>query len=228
MPKTPPPGMPENWPASAESRFAKPFCRLVLGLVSNYKIVGRENLPEPPYIVASNHMSYFDIPAMDYISPVGTVGMAAKKYQGTWLEPLFQLFPLIWVEQFSADRKALRDALTVLKHGVSLAIAPEGTRSRVGKLIEARSGVAFLATRANVPIVPGAVWGTEKVLKHPRPTVVARLGKPFRLPEGRAKGDDLDDYTEQIMCAIAALLPEKYHGFYAGNLRIEEMRAIVT
>lgn len=228
MPKTPPPGMPENWPASSESRWARPFSRLLLTLFSNYQIIGKENLPAPPYIVASNHMSYWDIPAMNLPTPFGTVGMAAKKYKGTRMEPLFELYPLIWVEQFSADLGALRDAITVLKHGIPVAIAPEGTRSRVGKLIEGRPGVAFIATRANVPIVPGAVWGTEKVLRHPRPKVVARLGKPFRLPEGRAKSDDLEQYTVRIMCAIAALMPEQYHGFYAGHPMIEEMRALVT
>jgi 1-acyl-sn-glycerol-3-phosphate acyltransferase len=220
--------MPDNWPASGESRWAKPLSRLLLALVSNYKIIGQENLPEPPYLIASNHMSIWDIPAMNYTTPFGTIGMAAKKYKGRWMEPLFELYPVIWVEQASADASALRDAITVLKHGVSLAIAPEGTRSRTKQLIQARGGVAFIATRANIPIVPGAVWGTEKVLKHPRPTVVARLGKPFHLPKGRAKGPELEEYTTQIMCAIAALLPEEYHGYYAGHPVIEEMRPRVT
>lgn len=228
MPKTPPPGMPPDWPASSESRWAKPLTRLVLGLVARYEVIGRENIPEPPFLLVSNHMSFWDIPAINYPTPFGTAGMAARKYKGRWLEALFELYPVIWVEQFSADRKALRDAITVLKGGVALGIAPEGTRSKVGKLIEGRGGAAFIATRADVPIVPAAVWGTEKVLKRPRPKVVARFGKPFRLPPGRAKGDDLDRYTEQIMCAIAALLPEEYHGYYAGNPLIEEMRKIVT
>ena len=228
MPKPPSSDLPENWPASAESRWAKPLSRLLMTLVSNYKIDGRENLPEPPYIIASNHLSIFDIPAMNYPTPVGTVGMAAKKYRGRWMEPLFKLYSLIWVEQFSADTSALRDAMTVLKHGIGIAIAPEGTRSRTKQLIEARGGVAFIATRTNVPIVPGAVWGTEKVLRRPRPTVVARFGKPLQLPKGRAKGPELEAYTTQIMCAIAALLPEEYHGFYAGHPMIEEMRPKVT
>ena len=228
MPRKPPPGAPADWPTHAESRWARPLMRGLLTLLSNYKVIGQENLPEPPYIIVSNHMSYFDIPAMNLPSPFGTVGMAALKYRKTWQRPLFELFPLIWVEQFAPDLSALRDAITVLKHGVPIAIAPEGTRSRTRALIEGRQGVAFIATRAKVPIVPGAVWGTELVLKRPRPTVIARYGKPFRLPEGRAKGPELEEYTEQIMCSIAALMPEQYHGFYAGNPKIEEMRAKIT
>lgn len=227
MPTSPPKDKPAGWPASSESHLAKPISRLLLGLVCRYHVIGTENMPEPPFMLVSNHMSYFDIPVVTYPTPFGTVGLAARKYKGTWKEPFFELFPLIWVEQFSADRGALRDAITVLKGGVSLGIAPEGTRSRVGKMIQGRSGAAFIATRTNVPIVPVGVVGTDKILKHPRPKVVVRIGKSFRLPEGRAKGDALDDYTEQIMCAIAALLPEKYHGYYAGNPRIDEMKQVV-
>jgi 1-acyl-sn-glycerol-3-phosphate acyltransferase len=67
----------------------------------------------------------------------------------------------------------------------------------------------------------------EKILKRPRPRVNLRVGRPFRLPEGRAKGEQLRDYTDRVMCAIAALLPEQYHGVYAGHPLIEEMARIV-
>ncbi len=227
MPATPPP---ENaWPATSGRPWIKTATRLLLRIVCRYEIIGRENLDlQPPYIVVANHLSYWDIPVVYSAPPIPMVGMAARKYKDTWKEPFFTLFPLIWVEQFSADRRALQDAITVLKGGAALGLAPEGTRSRTNQLSEGRPGVAFIATRANVPIVPGCVMGTEKILKHPRPHVVARFGKAFRLPEGRAKGDELDAHTERIMCAIAALLPEEYHGFYAGNPLIDEMRQIVT
>jgi 1-acyl-sn-glycerol-3-phosphate acyltransferase len=228
MPKHPPKDRPPDWPASSESRWAKPLSRLFLAAVCRYQVIGRENLDiDPPYIIVSNHMSFWDIPAMNYPSPFGTIGLGARKYRGTWREFLFELYPVIWVTQFSADHTALRDAITVLKAGARLAIAPEGTRSTTGGLIEGRDGPAFIATRAKVPIIPGAVYGSERVFRHPRPKVIARFGKAFRLPEGRAKGDALSQYTERIMCAVAALLPEKYHGVYAGNPLIDEMRQIV-
>ncbi|NLX09314.1 MAG: 1-acyl-sn-glycerol-3-phosphate acyltransferase [Chloroflexi bacterium] len=227
MPNNSPQPRPADWPATEQSRWSIPISRLIMFLLSRYHVEGRENLPDPPYVFVSNHLSYFDIPATIPVTPPGIVGLAARKYKGTWMEPFFRLNALIWVTQFSADREALRAGLRVLEAGVVLGVAPEGTRSRTGGLIQGRSGAAFLATRANVPVVPAALYGTEKVLKHPRPKVIARVGKPFRLPEGRAKGEALEEYTERIMCAIAALLPEQYHGVYAGNPLIEEMAQIV-
>lgn len=218
---------PPDWPATEQSRLARPLMRVVMHLLARFDVQGTANMPAPPFLVTANHLSYFDVAAMTPYLPPGVVGMAAEKYRGSWLEPLFRVNALIWVRQFSADRDALKKALLVLEHGAVLAIAPEGTRSKTGGLIEGREGAAFLATRASVPIVPAVVWGTEKILRRPRPKVYMRIGKPYRLPEGRAKGAELAEYTERIMCALAALLPEQYHGVYRGNPLIEEMARIV-
>jgi 1-acyl-sn-glycerol-3-phosphate acyltransferase len=229
MPKHRPKDRPADWPASAHWPYIRQVERILLLLVCRYHIEGRENIPtERPYLIISNHMSYWDVPVMHYPFPADAIGMAAQKYKGTWKETAFELYPVIWVEQFSADRQALRDALRVLRDGAIVAIAPEGTRSHTESLLPGTGGVAYIATRANVPILPAVGWGQERILKHPRPKVMVRIGKPFRLPEGRAKGDQLEAYTERIMCALAALLPGKYHGAYAGNPLIDEMREIVT
>ena len=215
-----------DWPATPPSRLAIPLARAVMTLLCRLNAVGIGNLPAaPPYIVASNHLTYFDLIAMLSVMPPGvnTVVLAARKYKGTWKEPILRLNALIWVTQFSPDHEALRAAIKVLERGDVLGIAPEGTRSKTGGLNQGCEGVAFVATRAHVPIVPVAVWGVENILKRPRPCVTVRVGKSFCLPEGRAKGDQLREYTDRVICAIAALLPEVYHGFYAGNPLIEEM-----
>jgi 1-acyl-sn-glycerol-3-phosphate acyltransferase len=201
--------------------------RILMHLLSRYRVTGRENIPQPPFLATSNHLSYFDVPAVAGSMTMNIPALAAKKYKGTWMEPLFRVGGPVWIEQESPDREALMIVLKVIKRGSPFAIAPEGHRSRTGVLTEGKEGAAFIATRANVPIVPWVMWGTEKILKQIRPQVRVRIGKPYRLPEGRAKGDALKEYTERIMCAIAALLPEEYHGVYAGNPLIEEMGAIV-
>ncbi len=227
MPKTVPPVIPPDWPATQQKRYFVPLARLLMFATSRYHAEGKENFPEPPFVIVINHLSFFDIPAHIIQLPFGSVGLAARKYKGTWRQWFFQLGALIWVTQFSADRDAIKGALKVLEHGVPVGIAAEGTRSKTGGLLKGTSGAAFVATRANVPIVPMVVWGTEKIGKRLRPRVEVRVGKPFRLPEGRAKGDQLDAYTERIMCAMAALLPEEYRGAYAGNPLVEEMAKIV-
>jgi 1-acyl-sn-glycerol-3-phosphate acyltransferase len=114
-----------------------------------------------------------------------------------------------------------------------LVIAPEGTRSRVGALIEAKPGVSYLATKLDRPIVPVALTGTEdkvlfgnlKRLKRTHITVTA--GPAFNLPPLPRQNRDeaLKQYTDEIMCHIAAILPEKYRGFYAEHPRLKELLA---
>jgi 1-acyl-sn-glycerol-3-phosphate acyltransferase len=227
MPKPALQVFPPDWPATRQSPWALPLSRALIFLVCRLHSEGAEHIPEPPYIIVANHLTYFDVPAILHVCPPGIIGLVARKYQGTWMERLFRLNAVIWVTQFSADREALRSAIRVLEYGAPMGIAPEGTRSKTGGLIAGREGVAFVATRANVPIVPAALWGVEKILKRPRPRVNIRVGRPFRLPEGRAKGEQLREYTDRVMCAIAALLPEQYHGVYAGHPLIEEMARIV-
>jgi 1-acyl-sn-glycerol-3-phosphate acyltransferase len=199
-------------------------CRILLHALSDFNVEGRQNFPtEGGYIICGNHLSYVDGLAMGAGMIHDVVGFAAKKYQKKAFGLLFRLGAPLWIEQESPDRRAIQQAIHALKSGRPLGIAPEGTRSKSGVLQQGKEGAAYIATRANVPIVPTAMWGTENVFKQLRPTVQVVYGKPFRLPKGRAKTEDLKDYTEMIMCAIAALLPEEYHGYYAGNTRIEEM-----
>lgn len=205
------------------------FWRMFMHLVSDFEVTGRENFPPEgkPFILACNHMSYFDSTSAASSLIYNVCGFSAAKYKKHYLRPIFQLGAPVWVEQDTPDRKALITGIKIIKQGNGFFIAPEGTRSKTNSLQRGKDGAAFLATRTNAPILPAAVWGTEKVLKSIRPKVHFHLGKPFYLPEGRAKGEQLAEYTEQIMCAIAALLPTQYHGYYADNTRIEEMAEIV-
>jgi 1-acyl-sn-glycerol-3-phosphate acyltransferase len=100
-------------------------------------------------------------------------------------------------------------------------MAPEGTRARgTYALQKGKTGPAYLATRADVPLVPVGLTGTEQIkdnLSRLRRTPVrVVVGKPFRLPgSGRVRGQKLHECTDLIMRHIAALLPEEYRGVYA-------------
>ena len=113
------------------------------------------------------------------------------------------------------DRAAQRFSLEALADGRPIAIFPEGTRSRVGRMKEGKPGAAMLAIRSGAPIVPAAISGTQRIFpdgaRWPRPTRVRiRIGEPFSLPHqpsGRIDRQALADGTERVMSEIEELLP---------------------
>ena len=121
--------------------------------------------------------------------------------------------------------------MAALQQGKAIGIAPEGTRSQTATLMEGKPGTALLALRTGVPVVPAALSGTEdsveKLLHLKRPVITAEYGKPIvppKLDRSNREGQ-LDKLTTEIMCQIAAMMDEKYHGFYAGHPRLIEILA---
>lgn len=195
---------------------------ILVNLFIRREYVGLENFPEPPYIVAINHLSVFDTPVLLTVCPHTIRALTAAKHKRNPIyAPLLVIMGSIWVRRGEVDRRALREALDVLEQGGVLGLAPEGTRARgTYALQEAKTGTAYLATRADVPIVPVGLAGTERIkdnlLRLRRTYVRAVVGEPFRLPEnGRVRGQKLHEYTDLIMRRIAELLPEEYRGVYA-------------
>ncbi len=208
------------------------FIRLILLLFGRLTVVGLENLPpEGPYIFAINHMSKADPPLVLISWPrVRMRFFAGEKWEKHLIfGPLMRYSGAIYINRGKVDRSALREALTALRGGEIFGLAPEGTRSRVGALIRARDGAAYLASRANVPIVPVGLVNTDRLghnMAHLRRTdLETRIGKPFKLPVGhrRPKSGELAAYTHLIMIHIAALLPERYWGAYADSPGLEAL-----
>jgi 1-acyl-sn-glycerol-3-phosphate acyltransferase len=193
------------------------------GVVCRREAAGVENVPaEPPYIIALNHISVFDSPLILTVCPHIVRAFAAEKHKSNpFYAPLLSMMGSVWVRRGEVDRRALRGALDVLKRGEVLGVAPEGTRARGPyALQQGKRGAAFLATRADVPIVPIGISGSETIKRDlprmRRARVRVAVGKPFRLPEsGRVGTEKLDEYTDLIMRRIADLLPEEYRGAYA-------------
>jgi 1-acyl-sn-glycerol-3-phosphate acyltransferase len=98
-------------------------------------------------------------------------------------------------------------------------------------LIEGKPGVTYLAARSGFPVVPVAITGTEdEVLlanakRFRKSFVTLTGGKPFTIPSLPTKDRDaaLQKYTDEIMCRIAAILPEKYRGVYTEHPRLKEL-----
>ena len=104
-------------------------------------------------------------------------------------------------------------------------MAPEGKVSRTGGLLQGRSGIAYLATEAGVPILPVVAFGQEKAShcwkRFRRVTVQIRIGSLLELPAGKATARQLEAYTDQVMLAMARLLPPPYRGVYEQTARRE-------
>ncbi len=203
-------------------RVIRVIINVLINLLVRREYIGEENFPEPPYILVTNHLSVFDTPILLTVCPHTIRALVAAKHKRNPIyRPLLVIMGSIWVRRGEVDRQALRESLTVLKEGGVMGVAPEGTRARGTYALQlGKTGAAYLATRANVPIVPVALSGTEH-MKHNLPRlrrtdVRAVVGKPFRLPEnGRVRGEKLHEYTDLIMHRIAELLPEEYRGMYS-------------
>jgi 1-acyl-sn-glycerol-3-phosphate acyltransferase len=209
--------------------FVRRFVSALFSLVSKVTVLGAENVPSSgAFIFTPNHLSQIDTPLCLVVIPRQMRVFSAKKYQrNPFFYLLFEVMGCIWVRQFEADHQALHQALRHLKAGGVLAIAPEGTRSReTHALLPGRGGAALLGSRAGVLILPVGIWGTEKfvsdVLHLRRSSVTVRIGKPYHLEVSpRAKVKELDEATDDLMCAIAALLPPSYRGVYAEHPRLK-------
>lgn len=214
-------------------RIFRVFVRFVLFFIARVEIINYENVPaQGGFILAANHlgrldsaMLYYAIDREDIIMPV------AEKYKTHWLfGPLVRMLGGFFINRFDADLQAVREVLRRLKKGGVFVIAPEGTRSKVESLQEARAGAAYFASKTGVPIIPVALTGTEDRvivdnLKHFRRShIVVRAGKPFTLQPIKPNDElAMQTGTDEIMCRIAAMLPEKYRGFYAGHPRLKEL-----
>jgi len=203
-------------------------------LIARIRVTGMENVPTSGgYVVASNHVGRLDAPLVYYLlnRPDVTL-LVAEKYQNVaFFRWAVRQLDSIFIDRFNPDIHALRFALTRLKAGGVLVLAPEGTRSKDGKLNEARSGTSYLATKVGAPIIPVGVTGTEdrivvsRLKRFRRLDVSICIGEPFtlpRLPVGDREAA-LERYTDEIMCRIAALLPDDHRGYYRTHPRLIEL-----
>ncbi len=202
--------------------------------LTRVEVVGLENIPsQGGAILAANHMSRIDPPFVRVmIRRQDVTALVAEEYKRfppfRWL---VDAMGGIWINRQQADLQALRHARDFLINGGLLGIAPEGTRSKVGALIPARTGTGYLAAKAGVPIVPVAISGTEKVFRElarlRRPKLRIEFGKPFMLPplERGDRDASLQSNTDEIMCRIAAMLPRAYWGAYRDHPRLAQLVA---
>ena len=202
-------------------RIIKTIALIVIKLVARIDLKGMEHVPlSGALVIVTNHLSSFDTLSMIALGPVrqatafGAIEHRSDFIAGWALDKL----GLIWVRRGEADREAVKIAIDELKAGTAVGVAIEGTRSRTGGLLPGKTGAAYLANRANAPIVPMVIWGTEQIISNlkrlQRSTIHIRIGSVMQLPEGRANTAQLEAYTDQLMLTMARMLPPEYRGVY--------------
>ncbi|MEZ4634323.1 MAG: lysophospholipid acyltransferase family protein [Caldilineaceae bacterium] len=215
------------WPPKDALFFWK-ICHLIVSasrlFTCRLHIEGHENVPaQGGAIIACNHPGEMDTIVLGYSSPRQIFYMAK--------EELFQVSPLLsWmlynvgafpVRRGRQDVQAIQTSIRIVREGKVLGMFPEGTRNRDRGLTRGRNGAVRIALQTNAPIVPAAVIGIGRLnreWKNPlrRPPVTIRFGPPIHLDgNGNTSQDQIQAYTDQVMTAIAAMLPPDLRGVYA-------------
>jgi 1-acyl-sn-glycerol-3-phosphate acyltransferase len=203
-------------------RIVNFILKLLLRIICKIDASELEKIPDQgPLIVVANHVNFLDAPVViSHLDPRPTTGLAKKE---TWDNPLMAALFNIWggipIDRDIADFSAFRKAKEALDEGKILAVAPEGTRSHDGRMVRGKPGIALLAHKSDVPILPMAYYGhenfSENIKRLKRTPMHIRVGKPIRLRlPARPDKEILQTVTDAIMRRVAALLPEAYRGYY--------------
>lgn len=221
-------------PRSKTVRYLAGYLAMFLSsLVGRCEVSGRKHIPKKgPFIVASNHFSYID-PAFVIQAigrPINFLAASDQKidWYFMWAPWLYGFIP---TNRVNIAPSTIKTSIKVLKQGNILGIFPEGTSTST-ELRKAKNGVVYLSTVTNAQIVPVGITGLESawedLFRGIRPRVKINIGKPFGtfyLPRGKDKKEQhLDEIGTEVMCRIAALIPENQHGTVKGKKRIKDFQ----
>ncbi len=203
-------------------RLARAIVRPAVAFWLTPEVRGMEHCPrQGPAILVSNHLGDADALVIFSYLPVFVDALAKiELYDLPFVGPFMDAYGVIWVHRGRPDRRALSAALKGLREGRIIAIAPEGRESVTGGLEKGTHGAAFLALKADVPLVPVVVTGTENeriysgLRRLKRTPVTLTVGEPFRLRRLADRRETIRQGTEQIMRTLARMLPERYRGVY--------------
>jgi 1-acyl-sn-glycerol-3-phosphate acyltransferase len=217
-------------------KFTRFLIRFLLRLLTRVEVRGRENIPTASnFIIAANHIGLVDAFLPFYIiNNTNLVLMVGEKWEKLWIMRwLGRGLNFLFVDRFNPDLKAIREVIKRMKNGEVLVITPEGTRSKVGYLIEGKPGVSYLAAKLGYPLAPVGISGSfdrdffGQLKRLHRPHIIVTVGPEFSLPplpsEAQGREEALKADTDEIMCRIAALLPPEQRGAYADHPRLKEL-----
>jgi 1-acyl-sn-glycerol-3-phosphate acyltransferase len=205
-------------------RNREPFASLVLYHAFKWSVVspvlhaylrgrisGEENVPqEGPLVVVSNHASDVDPPLLSCCLRRPVAYMAKEElFRVPVLKQAIELYGAYPVKRGMADRSALRSALNCLTEGWAVGVYLQGTRTPDARITDPKLGAAWIAAKAQVPLLPVSLWGTQHVLVKgsliPRPVpVTVRIGQVIDAPTS-TKREELEAVTQHCAEVINAM-----------------------
>ncbi len=184
-----------RWFMPTATVVVRTFVRLVYGL----RVDGHEHVPRGVgVVVACNHISAWDPPVVGVSFP-GRLEFMAKKelFEKPLSRAMMRGLRAFPVDRERQDVGAIKESLRRLQANRNVGIFVQGTRS-TGATAAALDGAAFLAQRANAPLVPAAIWREGRRFH-------VRFGPPLTA-QGRGR-DDAKALTDAVMERIDALIP---------------------
>lgn len=180
--------------------------RVFLHLAFRYRVEGKENLPScGGAIVAFNHRSYWDVIFAGVTSRRPLRYMAKS---GLFKNPIFGWFitklGAFPVQRGKGDIGAIKSALSILKGGNLMLIFPEGRRVLDGSHVKAKSGVALIAIKAQVPVIPVCICGKYGFMRK----ITVKIGKSISFEEyydQKVDANTLQELSDGILNNIYAL-----------------------
>lgn len=192
------------------------IAKVLLKVFWDYRVYGRENLPEPPYIITANHLSLLD-PIL--IGAIYNFRLYYVAKEEVFKFPLTRPF-LRWLGGVAVNRKEFKkESWKKIKELVEkkniLVIFPEGTRNVNPErgLLSFKAGAATLALQYGLKIVPMGMIGTDKIWRRgkilPRfnHKVIVKIGKPIEVNKtSKPSKEGIVELNSKIKEAILKLI----------------------
>ena len=193
-----------------------PIIGLALGIMKTFKwdvrASGVEHIPlEGPAVIATNHVGY-----LDFVF-VGAAARERKRlvrflakaevFKHKVAGPLMRGMKHVPVDRFGRASQAIDDAVAALNRGEVIGMFPESTISRSFVPAAGKTGAARMAMQAGAPLIPGAVWGSQRILTKGRPKNFQR-NVPITVTLGEPIPYDPDDDPEKVTIVLMQKIEE--------------------
>jgi len=189
-------------------KLIKPFFKGFLRL----EVIGQENIPKYPCIVAANHRSYLDPPVLNAVFPEPLFFLAKEDLFKPPLGWLIKHMRTLPVKRNINDILILEESLKLLQSGCKICIFPEGRRVEPGQFGRPKPGLGFLAIKSGFPVLPVYIHGTDKIL--PRGAIIPKPIAKVKVVIGKPKEFKGIEPTVKNFKKVSFEIMEEIHKLY--------------